>query len=100
MTAVERERNTNGVVHPANYSPITTRMSNAWQLQIRSNLRNNVAGQNAIVAQYKKELEAIKTPSGLSIFEMHLIRYPVSGGIDIGATLHSKTVYKIKRLLP
>jgi len=94
MTAVEKERRTSRGVFIPNMSNIKKLINAVRQLQFRPNLRNNISGQNAIVAEYKRQLESIKTPSGVSIFEMNLIRYPASGGITFNSTLHSQTVNK------
>jgi hypothetical protein len=53
--------------------------------------------KKSIIAEYKKQLELITPQGGVPIFEMALVPYPTTGGISFTSTIHSDTVYRVKR---
>ena len=95
MTAVEKERYTTGVAVP-NMSELNKIIREYQSAQYRPNLNKNQIGQNNIISTFKQQLETIKTPSGISIFEINLIRYPSSGGISFDVMLHSRAINSAK----
>jgi hypothetical protein len=97
MTAVENQRRSGGVVIP-NMTDLRYRIDVLQQPQfLPTTARPTENFKKSIIAEYKKQLELITPQGGVPIFEMALVPYPTTGGISFTSTIHSDTVYRVKR---